>query len=61
MTYRFKKTARMNRFPDLVQFSDAGESRGRSYNLESNYGESGFRSKKLEDHYSGIILFANMT
>ena len=38
-----------------------GESRGTSYNLESNYGESGLRSKKLEDHYSGIILFASMT
>ena len=32
-----------------------------SYNLESDYGESGFPSKKTEDHYSSIILFASMT
>ena len=31
------------------------------YNLESDYGESGFPSKKTEDHYSSIILFASMT
>ena len=32
-----------------------------SYNLESDYGESGFPSRKPEDHYSSIILFTSMT